>query len=200
MASGRSIVIVMGLLGIALLGGYEMLRRSATPHEVAQIDDQGKESGEFDRIYHFLNTRYRVRQGPDEKDAPIGTVIVSTLADDESDRVAISRTRVGWIDNAFLLELDKDAPPKVVVTFRSPEANAAAEGVVYSLEGEEWRSKPLEPLPRELLDRYLGEDRYEQQGAFLYRTITLDPRVTDGPTLEEQLFYDFHNERWQVVQ
>ena len=77
MASGRSIVIVMGLLGIALLGGYELLRRSATPREVANIEDRGEQSGEFDRIYHFLNTRYRVRQGPDEKDAPIGTVIVT---------------------------------------------------------------------------------------------------------------------------
>ena len=181
MASGRSIIFVMFLVGAVLLGGYEFVRRSATPHEVEKIEDRGALIGVFDRVYHFLGDRYRVRQGEGEGDAPIGTVIVSTLAEDDSDATSITSHRIGRIDGAYLLEIEDGAPPKVIVTFRSPDANGAAEGVLYSLVGEDWSGKALEPLAREILDRYLGNDQYEQQGAFLYRTVTLDPRVADGP-------------------
>lgn len=200
MASGRLIIFVMAILGMVLLGGYELVRRSATPRQVEKIEDRGAESGEFDRVYHFLGERYRVREGEGEGDAQIGTVIVSNLAEDGTDSVSLIRTRVGRIDDAFLLELDNDAPPKVIVIFRSDDASAAAEGVHFTLEGDAWQANVLESLPRELLVRYLGNDEYVQEGAFLYRTITLDPLVADGPTLEKRLFYDFQNQRWQVVQ
>ena len=198
MNSGQKVIIGMGLLGIALLGGYELARRAATPRGVDKIEDRSSEAQGFDQILHFGGDRYRVRNGP-EGNAPVGQIVVSKLGEGETDAVRVERSRLGEIGGVYLLELVAGGTPWVIATILPPEDQSPTQGLVFRLEGDEWVNSTLQPLPPEMQARFRGDVEFVQQGAFLYRKILVADRDELKPPFERKMFYDFQNERWEIA-
>ena len=198
MFSGRSVILVMVALGAVLLAGYEFVRRSAMPHGVSEVKDLGDENT-FDRIYTIDGTRYHVGVGKGERGKPVGTVSVAQLADDGTNASSIIRPRHGPIREAFFLEVEQSGPPSVVVIIEESLESKSAGGLVFTLTDGEWEARPLGPLPEELESRYIGHDEFEQQGAFLYRTVRLEGRIDGDDPVDQQLFYDWRQHRWQIA-
>lgn len=193
MVRGRTVIIVMFVIGAGLLGGYDLVRRSATPRDAQLVEDRGADTGTFDRVYSFAGDRYRIAAVDGEEGAP-PSLLVERL-----DGPSTSVPLPGAIDSAHLLELEKGLAPTVVVAFRG-EGNVPAPPVMaFREEDGAWTARPLEPLPEELAKRALGGDVYERQGAFLYRKVRIEAQDSTLPPIVVKLFYDFTNEAWKIT-
>ena len=188
MVTGRSVIIVMS-------GGYEMVRRAATPKQAVLAQDRGAETATFDRVYRFEDTQYHIRQGLDEE-FDQGTVIVSELTDDGEEVATASQERNGTIDDVYIIELERFTPPTIVVVIRTKDEVNSTECLSFHRPDKNWVVSKLEPLAEELNDSYLGNDSFEQQGAFLYRKVDLAQKSVDADPSRTKFFYDFKNQRW----
>ena len=195
MVSGRLIIVVMFVLGAGLFGVQELTRRLATPRSATLAEDRTGPDGSFDRVYRFGEDRYHVKEGaPGEAGAD--TLFVSRIAPDGTEGPSVVVPRQGPIEEVHILELGKDQPPTLVTVIRTDEERRMAEGIRFRLADGEWSHQALEPIPEELRPRYSGHDRYERQGAFLYRKLDLASLDGESPPHEVKFFYDFENERW----
>jgi len=185
----------MFVLGAGLLGGYEMVRRAATPKQAVLAQDRGRDTATFDRIYRFADAQYHIRQGPGDS-LNQGTVIVSELTDAGEEIATASQERNGPIDNVYIIELERAAPPTLVVVVRSDDETNSTECLSFHRPDESWITSKLEPLAEELRDSYLGNDSFEQQGAFLYRKVDLAAKSEGDDPSRTKFFYDFKNQRW----
>lgn len=199
MISGKKLILAMFLFGIALIGGYDLVRRSAAPESAALVEDRGGQSGSFDRVFRFGDESYQVRQEPGDGGAR-GAVQLSRLAESGGIAATIAHPVEGTVEDAHFLEIERGAPPTVVAIVRRTGEDARAEGIVLRLAAGGGTAAPLPGLPEKIATRYLGHDAYERQGAFLYRRIRVSPDLPGDPPGEGKLFFDFENGRWVVTE
>jgi len=197
MVSGKRIVLALLFLGAALILGYDWVRRSATPEIASLVEDRGAAAGTFERVYRFREDRYLVRQ---EGGAPGSgaRVLLARLDPAGGTSASVSLPIPGPLLEAHFLELERGGPPTVVAIASEAGGEERSSGFALHLGSPGGRAAALHPLPEELGRRYLGHDRYERQGAFLYRTLRLAPLDPKEEPVDTRLFYDFENERWVV--